>query len=282
MSCCFKQRELFLFEFVEGVEGAVGVEGGERELFGEAGGFVEIEVGFGGASTSKDGEAGAEGDDFAACATFGGVGPSGGSFLEVEEDGEDLLHVFPIGGMIGLEIELPPLFEGAADKHEERGGDETLGDFLGGVIGLGVVAVDFSDGCGRDVAFEEFASPRDAETDIGEAALVGAAGGVADDKGEDVDAEMVVLLAPEGAANEEASVAAAEVDDDGSGSAEEFIPVEMGFGELFESGLSPAGFVEDVSWERDAEFAFALGAVRVRHGGIDNGELRVDNWCEYQ
>ena len=50
---------------------------------------------------------------------------------------------------------------------------------------------------------------------VAQAALVAAPRGVADDDGQDVEAEVVVVRPPDGTADQEAAIAAAEGEDDG-------------------------------------------------------------------
>ena len=82
------------------------------------------------------------------------------------------------------------------------------------VIRLRMVAVDFGDAARLDVLREEAPAVADGEAQVVQAALVAAPGGVADDDGQHVDAEVVVVGAPDGTLEEEAAVAAAEVEDE--------------------------------------------------------------------
>src|SRR5207253_2675418 len=108
--------------------------------------------------------------------------------------------------------------------------DEAFVDLRRVVIRLRVVAVDFADAGRRDVPFEEALPVADGEAEVAQAALVAAARGVADDDRQHVDAEVVVVGAPDGALEEEAAIAAADVEDDRGPAAEEGRPVEAALG----------------------------------------------------
>src|SRR5205085_2219468 len=84
--------------------------------------------------------------------------------------------------------------------------------------------------------------------------------GVANDDGQHVDPEVVERRAPDGAADEEAPVAAADIDDEGRGSAKEGGQVERPLGgELFERRLRPEGWIEYLAGDRHAERALDDG-----------------------
>src|SRR5205823_3541044 len=123
------------------------------------------------------------------------------------------------------------------------------------VVRLRVVTVDLRHAAGRDVAVEEVARVADGEAEVRQAALVAAPRGVADDDGQDVEAEVVVVGPPHRATEQEPAVAAAEVEDDRGGAAEEGGPVERAVGEALERGLRPALGVEDLPRDGDAELA---------------------------
>src|SRR5437763_1413217 len=121
--------------------------------------------------------------------------------------------------------------------------------------------MDLGDAARLDPALEEFSTAGDRETEVDEAALVTAAGGVADDDGQDVHADVVVVRPPDGAADQEPAVAAAEVEDDRRPAAEELFPIQPPIGgKLLEGGLGPERRVEDFAGDGDAELALDAAA----------------------
>src|SRR5207247_11122167 len=89
-------------------------------------------------------------------------------------------------------------------------------------------------------------------------ALVAAPRGVANHHRQDVDAEVIVVAPPDGAANQETPVAAAEVEDQRRLAAEQLFQVEQSVRQLLQGGLRPRGRVEDLAGHRHAELALDL------------------------
>src|SRR5262249_50834320 len=161
------------------------------------------------ATAPEDRQAAAQVHDFAPRAALGGVGPGPVALLELKEQGEDLAQVMPVARVVRLEEKLPAGDEGTVDERREGGaGGPAVGLARLGVR-LRVVAVDFGDAGRLDVPFEQLVGADDREPEVGQAALVGPAGGVADDDGQDVHAEVVERGPPHGTAEQEVAVAAA-------------------------------------------------------------------------
>ena len=117
--------EASAFELVEFSESAVGVEDGRRERLGETTSGLGVDVGACEAEASEDGEAPLAGDDLATSAAEGCVGPGAGVLVEVEEGGENVEDVTPIGGVVGLKDEESTRDESAVEDEEESWGDES-------------------------------------------------------------------------------------------------------------------------------------------------------------
>ena len=179
--------------------------------------------------------------------------------MELEEHGHELADVAPVSRVVGLDEEQAAGDQGAVDPREERGRDETAMHFRGVVERLRVVAMDFRRGPGREQATHERLAVHDGEADVGQAALVGPARGVAKDERQDIDADVVVVGPPDGAADQEPAIAAAKVDDQGGGSAKEGGEVKGAWRrETFEGSLSPVSWVKNLACEGDTELALDL------------------------
>src|SRR5262249_16769847 len=108
--------------------------------------------------------------------------------------------------------------------------EESTMCFVPDVKWLRMIAVDLSKTRRGDVLRKEGLSVDGGEAKVRQAALIAATSGVTQHHGQDVDADMIVIGTGQGAGQQEAAVAAAEVRDDGSGTAEEFVPRERPFG----------------------------------------------------
>ena len=86
--------------------------------------------------------------------------------------------------------------------------------------------MNFGDALRSHVACHEGLSILDGEPCVVQSALVGAASGVTDDDRQEVDGEVIKIGAVESAQEREPAVAAAQVEHDRSGSAEDRPPVE--------------------------------------------------------
>src|SRR5215813_7181976 len=95
----------------------------------------------------------------------------------------------------------------------------------------------------------------DSKSQVGQATLVPAAGGVADDDRKDIDAEMIVIRPPDGTLQQITSVAAPQIDDEWSNSTEELFQVERSVGQSLQRCAGPMGGVKDLSRDGHAEFA---------------------------
>lgn len=131
------------------------------------------------------------------------------------------------------------------------------------VMRLRMVAVNLMNAGGRQIVADERLGVDGGEANVGEAALVGAAGRIAQYEGEDIDAEVVVSPTPDGAADEEVAVAAAEIDDEWGTAAEEGDDIKWRGGELLEGGLGPMRGLQDFPSDRNA--MFTLDSPRLFH-----------------
>src|SRR5258707_8820467 len=85
--------------------------------------------------------------------------------------------------------------------------------YLGRIIKrLRMVAVDFGHAPRLDVAFEEFATATDRETEVLQSALIAPPRSVTDDDRQNVDTQMIVIGTPDGTTEQEPAVAATEID----------------------------------------------------------------------
>ena len=125
--------------------------------------------------------------------------------------------------------------------------------------------MDLAHAARRDVLVKQLPAVAGGEADVGEAALVGTAGRVTQDEGQDVDAEVVMLGPPNGAAEQEPAVAAAEIENDRGLPAEERFPVEPAGRQLLEGGLGPERRVENLTGDGNAEFTFDAPARMFGH-----------------
>src|SRR5260221_8826570 len=97
---------------------------------------------------------------------------------------------------------------------------------------------------GGDVSGDKRLGIDGREANIGETALIGPACGITQDERENVHADVVVARPPDGTADQESSVAAAEVYHQRGAAGKEGFRVQRAFGwELFEGGSRPAGGV---------------------------------------
>ncbi len=67
----------------------------------------------------------------------------------------------------------------------------------------------------RKIAFDEGQSVQRCEANVGQPALVGPACGIAQHQRQYIDAQVIVVASPDGAAEQESAIAAADVDDQG-------------------------------------------------------------------
>jgi hypothetical protein len=99
---------------------------------------------------------------------------------------------------------------------------------------------------------------------VGQAALVATPGGVPDDYGQNVQAEMVVVRPPHRAADQKPAVAAAQVQDKRSLPAKDLLSVKPPIGgKIFKGCLRPLGRIEDFSRNGNPKFPF--DAARLFH-----------------
>src|SRR5262245_36471602 len=113
------------------------------------------------------------------------------------------------------------------NKRQEGRRDQPAFDLAGIVVGLRVIAVNLGNSVRLNILAQESLGITDGEAQILQAALVAAARGIADDYGQDVDAEVIVVRSPDGAVNQVAPVATAQVEDERRCVAEKFSPVEL-------------------------------------------------------
>ena len=76
----------------------------------------------------------------------------------------------------------------------------------------------------------------------------------------DIEAEVIVRWPPHSAADQKSPVAAPQVQDDGRLSAEKFLPIQIPFGQLLESGLRPLFRPQDFAGNGNAELPLDLSA----------------------
>jgi len=212
---------VFGFESIEFEESAVGVEDGEWQGFGESDGFGGIKVGSSGTFAAEDGESALPGDDFAAGDAFGSMRPRRLDFGPVEEHRQDPEHVFPVARVIGLEDKFSAGLECTVGQQQKFGRDQSSSDLIASVPWLGVVAMNFGNGILGCVERQKFAAANDGPAGVQQSALIGAAGGVANDDWQYVDAEAVVFRVGESEVQQRASVSAADIENNGGIAAEQ-------------------------------------------------------------
>ena len=121
-----------------------------------------------------------------------------------------------------------------------------------------MITVNFGDTAGTDVLLKEFPGAGDGETEILQAPLIGPTGGIANDERKNIEAEVIMRCPPHGAADQKSPVAAPQVQDDGRLSAEKFLPIQIPFGQLLESGLRPLFRPQDFAGNGNAELPLDL------------------------
>src|SRR5262249_24668543 len=125
------------------------------------------------------------------------------------------------------------------------------------VVGLRMIAVNFGDAGRLHPTLQEGVRVAHGETHVGQAALIGPAGGVTDDDRQRIGAEVVMIWPPNGVTGPETPVAAAQVKDHRAAPAEQLFPVDTAFGgEFFETRLRPLLRGQDLPCNGDAELAF--------------------------
>src|SRR5262249_42142460 len=109
-----------------------------------------------------------------------------------------------------------------------------------------MVAVDLRERARPDVPPKQLSCINYRKPDVGQAALVGAASGIANYDGQDIDSQMVAVGAPDGAADQISAVAAAKVADDGCLAPEKPNPVDYSLGwQLLQASLGPKAALQD-------------------------------------
>ena len=237
--------------------GPAAAEGGHRQPAGHGGRGLGRQVVAAAGHAAEDRQAPAAGQDLAAGAAFGGVGPGVGMLAPVEEPGEDAGHVGPVVRVIGLDEEPAARRQHPVHVGQEMRREDAAMRLPTVVIGLGVVEVDLLDARRRRVPLEEGLGVLDGEPGVMQAALIGPAGRVPDHHGQDVDGEMVAIRPAQGAQEREPAVAAAEVQDDRCLPAEDRRPVERpGPGQPLDRRPRPLRLREDSPGDRDAQLVF--------------------------
>src|SRR6266849_4905439 len=128
-----------------------------------------------------------------------------------------------------------------------------------------MVAVDLGSAAGREETRQERLAVADREAQVGQAALVAAARGVANDYRQNVDAEVIVIRPPHAAAEQEATIAAAQVEHQRRPPAKERLDVEAALGgQLFQRRLRPQGRIQDLAGDGNAELALDRAALLLR------------------
>ena len=121
-------------------------------------------------------------DDLAPRPALRGVRPAADALVEVEEHRHHLADVLPVAGVVGLDDEQPAGHERAVDQRQERRRDEPAVDLGRVVVRLRVVAVDLArPSAARRAGPAVRARRATANLRFGQAALVAALAGVADD-----------------------------------------------------------------------------------------------------
>src|SRR5437660_1126180 len=113
------------------------------------------------------------------------------------------------------------------------------------VIRLRMITMNLRHTRGPQIVRKESLSVAHREPKVLQPALVSPSGGVADDYRQHINAEMIVILSPNGAADQKASVAAAKIDNDGSSTPEELRQVKRSVGgKALECRLCPERGIE--------------------------------------
>jgi len=172
-----------LFPGIEIAPGTSAVECREREAAGRVERLFATETLAPDRCSPKDAKSSTTREDFSPGTPIGSVGPGGRMLLELEENRKDLLDVIPVVGIVGLDDEEALRGETTMEVGEEARGDQTEMRPARIVVGLGVVEVDLGHTSLRHVFGEKSLSILYDETDVMQAPLVGAAGGVADHDG---------------------------------------------------------------------------------------------------
>ncbi len=104
------------------------------------------------------------------------------------------------------------------------------------------------------------------ETEIRQPTLVATACGVANDNGKRIDAQVIVVGTPDGAANKETSVAATDIEHTQCLAAEDCAPVERTvFRQSLECRLRPLLRFENLAGNRHAELALDMATLFFGH-----------------
>src|SRR5262245_49449490 len=245
-------------ELVHSSQPAVGIEDRRRQGLGEFDRLRLAEPCLRRSGPAEDFQTLPSGDDLPPCAAVRGVGPRALLLRKVEEDRDDLANVAPVTRIIGLDHEQPAGDQRAMHQRQEPRGDQPAIDLRGVVMRLRMIAVNLDNRAGFDMLGEEFAAAADGVLQVRQAPLVAAAAGVANDDGQRVDTEMVVVRPGDGTGEQEPTVAAADVEDDRGLSAEELRPMHAAFGVALEGGLRPFLPRSNGTGEGYAEFVFDL------------------------
>ncbi len=260
--------------FIQFTQTTIRVEHRRRQRFRQAKGVRLAESLFRRTGAAEDRQSAAKGDDLAPCSPFRSIRPAADALVKVEEHWHDRAEVTPIARIIRLDEELPARNQRPMDEGKKGRRDETQVDLARLVVRLWMVAVDLGGTVRRQIAFQEADGIRDGEADVGQAALVGPPGGVADDDRQHINAEVIVVGPPDRTAQKESAVARAEIDHERGGAAEQCDEIERTLGrEFLEGGLRPQGGIEDLACERHAELALDVPAflLVVGHGVTTRG-----------
>ena len=144
-----------------------------------------------GARAAKHRQAAAQSDDLAARPTFGRIRPAADALVELEKHRHDLTDVTPVARIIGLDEERTALDQAALDQGKKLRRDEPPLDLSGIVERLRMIAVNLGDAGGFDVALQQLPPAANGEPQVGQAALVAAPGGIADDNRQDIKAQVI-------------------------------------------------------------------------------------------
>ena len=160
--------------------------------------------------------------------------------------------------------------------------NQTQVDLARLIIRLWMIAVNFGGAVRRQVAFEQPHGIGDSKANVAQAALIAAARGIANDDRQNIDAEMIVIRSPDGAADQEAAIAAAEIDDQRRRAAEQSGQIERSLGrQLLEGGLRPLAGIENLTGDRHTKLAFDLPAFPgfFRHGITQGLSASPSDWA---
>ena len=153
--------------------------------------------------------------------------------------------------------------------------------FSASPIRLRVVHVDLGDRRGAHEPFQELVAAAHRKTDVGQSALIGPPRRIPNHHGQDVQSQMICLRPPQGTADHEPPVAAAEIQNERRPPTKESGPVQRpGVRELLEGRLGPLLRRQNHAGDRHAKLGFRVARVGHENGcPLVPGHRVEECWC---